>query len=105
MTLSVVIVTYNSTHCVAECVQALARVLPTCEVIVVDNLSVDTTVATATATDPRVRIVQMGYDAGFGRAANQGVRRATHDHVLLVNPDVVVHEAARDELEAAFTEK
>jgi GT2 family glycosyltransferase len=104
MTLSVVIVTYNSGHCIAECLRALARVLPNCEVIVVDNLSVDSTVTTSTATDARVRVVQMGCNAGFGRACNAGVRQAAHDHVLLMNPDVVVVHAERDELDVAFAE-
>jgi N-acetylglucosaminyl-diphospho-decaprenol L-rhamnosyltransferase len=103
--LSVVIVTYNSAHCIAESVQALARALPNCEVIVVDNMSADATLATATATDARVRVVEMGCNAGFGRACNEGVRRAAHEHVLLMNPDVVVHHAARNELEVAFAQQ
>ncbi len=105
MTLSVVIVTYNSAHCIVECMQALARVLPNSELIVVDNMSVDATLATVTATDARARVVQMGCNAGFGRACNEGVRRAAHNHVLLINPDVVVLHAARNELEVAFAKR
>jgi N-acetylglucosaminyl-diphospho-decaprenol L-rhamnosyltransferase len=105
MRLSVVIVTYNSAHCIGECVRALTRVLPNCEVIVVDNMSADATVSTTTATDARVRVVQMGGNAGFGRACNAGVRCASHDHVLLMNPDVVLLHAERDELELAFAQE
>src|SRR5438046_2157401 len=105
MRLSVVVVTYNSAHCIGECVEALARVLPDCEVIVVDNMSADATLATASATDVRVRVVQMGCNAGFGRACNEGVRRAAHDHVLLMNPDVLVLHAEREELELAFAQR
>lgn len=102
MKLSVVIVTYNSAKCIAECVRAIRRVFPDCEVIVVDNMSVDLTLAIATATDPLVGVLQMGRNAGFGRACNEGVQRARHDHVLLMNPDVVLGAATHTELEAAF---
>jgi GT2 family glycosyltransferase len=105
MRLSVVIVTYNSAHCIADCVRAAKRVLCGCEIIVVDNLSVDATIATTTATDARVRVVQMGDNAGFGRACNAGVRCASHEHVLLMNPDVVLLHVARRELELAFAEE
>ena len=102
MSLSVVIVTFNSAHCIAECVNGVARVLPDCELIVVDNMSSDATLDIASATDARPMALQMGCNAGFGRACNTGVRRATREHVLLVNPDVVLVDAVHDELEAAF---
>ena len=102
MRLSVVIVTYNSAGCIAECLEALKRALPNSEMIVVDNMSRDATLATATATDARVRVVRMSYNAGFGRACNEGVRIAEHDHVLLVNPDVVLVDATTDALESAL---
>ena len=99
------IVTHNSGHCIAACVRAVRRVLSTCEVIVVDNMSTDETVATARSTDAGIRVVQMGCNAGFGRACNRGVQLAAHDHVLLLNPDVEVLYASRSDLERVFSDQ
>ena len=105
MRLSVVIVSHNSAHCIADCLRAVSQVLHDCEVIVVDNRSVDATVATTTRVDPRIRVVQMGANVGFARACNAGVRAASHDHVLLMNPDVALLRAERADLELAFSQE
>jgi hypothetical protein len=90
MRLSVVVVTHNSEHCIQACVAAARRVLGRCELVVVDNLSEDATLERATAIAPDARIVEMGCNAGFGRACNAGARAATCEHVILMNPDVVL---------------
>src|SRR5438477_8099393 len=105
MKLSVVIVSHDSAHCIAECRRAVRRVLHDCEVIVVDNRSVDATVTTTTTIDPRTRIVQMDDNVGFARACNAGVRVASHDHVLLMNPDVVLLHVSRRDLELALSQR
>ena len=38
---------------------------------------------------PQVRWVDMGYNAGFARANNAGIKIATGDTILLLNPDTV----------------
>jgi glycosyltransferase involved in cell wall biosynthesis len=96
--LSVVIVTYNSAHCIAECIQAVRRVLGDCELIVVDNRSQDGTVMFARDADPLGRVIPMGRNAGYGTAVNSGVSAATNDHVMVMNPDVILERADREGL-------
>ena len=63
--------------------------------LVLADVRVDATVATTTRVDPQIRVVQMGDNVGFARACNAGVRAASHDHVLLMNPDVALLHAER----------
>jgi N-acetylglucosaminyl-diphospho-decaprenol L-rhamnosyltransferase len=104
MRLSVVVVTYNSEHCIQACLVAVQRMLGRCELVVVDNLSEDATLERATAIAPDARIVEMGRNAGFGRACNAGVRAATCEHVMLMNPDVVLGHVDRALLDNLMSE-
>lgn len=104
MRLSVVVVTHNSEHCIQACVAAARRVLGRCELVVVDNLSEDKTLERATAIAPDARIVEMGRNSGFGRACNAGARVATCEHMILMNPDVVLGHVDRTLLENLMSE-
>lgn len=104
MRLSVVVVTHDSEHCIEACLIAAYRVLGRCELIVVDNLSQDATLERATAAAPEARIIEMGSNAGFGRACNTGVRAATSEHVMLMNPDVLLGHLDRALLDRLMSE-
>jgi GT2 family glycosyltransferase len=67
------------------------------EVIVVDNFSNDGSERLITTAFPRVKWIQMPYNAGFARANNAGIRAATGQAVLLLNPDtLILDHATRD---------
>ncbi len=102
--LSVVVVTYNSGHCIRGCIKALRTVLGACEVIVVDNLSADDTVPAVWSTDARVRVISKQRNAGYGSACNSGVRAATNEHVIVMNPDVRLEHADLDSLAATIAQ-
>ena len=104
MRLSVVVVTHNSEHCIQACLAEAQRVLGRCELIVVDNLSEDATLERAIAIAPDAHIVEMGRNAGFGRACNAGARAATYEHVILMNPDVVLRQVDRALLEKLMSD-
>jgi N-acetylglucosaminyl-diphospho-decaprenol L-rhamnosyltransferase len=103
MNLSVVTVTYNSSRCVGSCLDAVARVLPEAERIVVDNASADDT--RAIAEQAGAQVLARERNEGFGRACNAGAREAKREHVLFVNPDVELTAADADELEALFARR
>ena len=42
----------------------------------------------ASGDDPRVTIVEMGFEAGFARAINRGIRESTGEIVMLFNADL-----------------
>ena len=98
--LAVIIVTFNSSGEIGDCLRALpaaASATPH-EVVVVDNASADGTAALVRATSPAVRVIDAGGNLGFARANNLGIRGTSSDLVLLLNPDTVPQPGAIDAL-------
>lgn len=93
--LSVVIVTYNSAHVVAEALGALPDEV---EIVIVDNASQDESIARARAVRPKSIVVETGANLGFARAVNAGVARAQGRYLLLLNPDAVIEAGAVAEM-------
>ncbi len=62
------------------------------EVFVVDNNSVDGSVALVREKFPKVNLIENKVNAGFSRANNQAIRQCKGHYVLLLNPDTVVQE-------------
>ena len=62
------------------------------EVLVVDNNSVDGSMALVREKFPDVRIIQNSKNLGFSVANNQAIKISTGKYVLLLNPDTVVQE-------------
>ena len=80
-----IVVAHDSAHALPACLGAFAgQGVP---VIVVDNASRDGSAELAERHGARV--LRMGYNEGYGRANNAGVRAATTDFVLICNPDAV----------------
>lgn len=102
---SVVVVTYNSARDLEPLLASIAahgRAVR--EVVVVDNASTDGTEATLRRYDgrPGYKIVRNAANAGYSVAANQGIRAATGDLVLLQNPDTRVTAGFDERLAAHF---
>ncbi len=101
---SVVIVNYNGGGLLLEC---LARLLEftavPIEILLVDNASSDGSAAEASRTFPSVRLIANSANVGFARASNQGMVLARADHLLLLNPDLIVRERAVDKVHAYMT--
>lgn len=95
--LTIVIVTYHSEECIAQCVDAAKRWSP--RVIVVDNASTDQTVQIARFHGATV--IANADNRGFAGAANQGFSAANTPYVLLLNPDVTLGEGRDALMEAA----
>ena len=93
-TVSVVIVSWNATKYLEECLTSLrdARHPWPIEVIVVDNDSSDDSSAMVVRLFPDVILIQNSDNLGFSKANNIGIRRAKGQYIALVNSDVHVLE-------------
>jgi len=102
--LSIVIVTYNSTGHVGECLRSLVENRPAVdhEIVVVDNASTDGTAAAVRARWNGVRVIDAGANLGFARANNLGIQQTFGELILLLNPDTSVPASAVDLLVAAL---
>lgn len=92
--LSVVIVNYNVSYFLEQCLHSVLKASEelNCEVFVVDNNSVDGSVEMVRTKFPGVKCIANADNWGFSRANNQAIRMAQGRYVLLLNPDTLVEE-------------
>ena len=86
---AVVVVNYESGPALLRCVERLLREAPT-ELVVVDNGSVDGSLAELRRRIPDVRVVDPGRNLGYGAAANRGAAATTAPSLLVCNSDLEV---------------
>ncbi len=100
VTVSVVILTWNSEQHIATCLASLTQGLRTFpgEVIVVDNGSQDQTCALIQKTLPTARLVRNARNRGVAPARNQGLRLAHGHYVIILDDDTIVQPGALDSL-------
>ncbi len=101
--LTVVAVTYNSRAVIADCVRSVgAQCDGDTDVIVVDNASVDDTIAVARGALPSVRVLPLPTNRGYAAAINAGIAAGVPGaDVLVLNPDVCVRPGAISALRRA----
>ncbi|MFZ1684331.1 MAG: glycosyltransferase family 2 protein [Candidatus Zixiibacteriota bacterium] len=89
---SIVIVTYNSSSVIAPCLFSILALTGNdiLEIIVVDNHSADETVALIAQNFPSVKVINSPDNVGFAAACNLGAKTATGAFLLFLNPDVVL---------------
>ncbi len=92
--LSVIIVNYNVSYFLEQCLHSVARASEgiNVETIVVDNNSVDGSVAMVRQKFPEVRLIANQDNLGFSKANNQAIKESNGRYVLLLNPDTLVEE-------------
>ena len=93
MTISVIIVSYNSGPLLIECVRSVLGSTVIVEVLVSDNGSTDGSiegVGQLAATDSRLQLIENGCNLGFARANNIALSRTSGEYVLFLNPDCIV---------------
>lgn len=88
MKISAVIVTFNSSLHVAECLDSvLSQPYADKEVIVVDNGSSDGTLDILEKRYPQARVIHNDFNKGAAEARNQGIKSATGDWIVTLDAD------------------
>ncbi len=92
--IAVIIVNYNVAFFLEQCLNSVAKAmeLEPAEVWVVDNQSVDGSVAMVREKFPWVRLIANQDNKGFSKANNQAMELSNCDYQLLLNPDTVIEE-------------
>lgn len=92
--ISIVIVNYNVKEYLEQALLSIQRALRTIdhEIIIVDNASVDGSVAHIRQRFPDVQLIASSENLGFGRANNLALQQASGRFIVLINPDTVVQE-------------
>ncbi len=103
-TVSVLIPTHSDAHLLRKSVPTLLDHPGEIEVIVINN-NPSQNVAAAIghyAEDERVRIIEMGWEAGFARAINRGIGASSGELVLFCNADLFPTSTYLSEIVAFF---
>ena len=92
MELSIVIVNYHHSHMLADCLKSVYRTIKKIrfEIIIVDNSSKDDGLELILKRYPETRFINNLKNVGFARANNQGVKIASGDFLLFINPDTIM---------------
>jgi N-acetylglucosaminyl-diphospho-decaprenol L-rhamnosyltransferase len=98
--LSVIIVSYNVRDLLGPCLESiqsgLERVSPTqpeslsSEIIVIDSCSTDGTPGLVREQFPLVTLIEPGYNVGYSKGNNIGLKMSQGRYLLLLNPDTKV---------------
>lgn len=93
MDVSVIIVSWNVSDLLRRCLQTVKEELQglSGEVFVVDNASLDDSVAMVRREFPWVRLIANPDNRGFSAANNQGIELSSGRVVVLLNPDTEVY--------------
>lgn len=96
--LSVIIVNYNVKHFVEQCLHSVINASKklNVEIFLVDNNSVDGSVAFIRQKFPQVKLIENKTNTGFAVANNQAIKQSNGKYILLLNPDTVVQEDTFD---------
>jgi len=88
MSLSLVIINYNTREDLRKCLTTLEEKLGARETIVVDNGSSDGSREMVAEEFPWARLVDNPGNPGYASACNKGLAAASHPYVLILNSDV-----------------
>lgn len=94
MKLSVVILNYNVKYFIDLCLQSVMAAIKDvdAEIIVIDNASVDGSVAWIKTQFPQVKLIENKENVGFPKGNNIGVAQAKGEYLCILNPDTIVAE-------------
>ncbi|MGQ7884809.1 glycosyltransferase family 2 protein [Paenibacillus sp. WC2504] len=92
-TVSIHIVTYNSSEHIDDCLNAvIMQSYPINQIVIIDNASKDNTLEKLQKWSDRILLVKNTKNNGFAGGHNQALRMTDTDFCLILNPDVVLDE-------------
>ena len=92
--LSIIIINFNVKYFLEHCLNSALYALKGIdgEIIVVDNHSTDGSKSYFENRFPQVKFIWNETNIGFGKANNLGLKYATGEYILFLNPDTIVPE-------------
>lgn len=105
--ITAIVVNWNGPQLTSRAVESLLQRSgePDAEIIIVDNGSEDdslTVFAERFGAEPRVRVIPLPENLGFGGGVNAGIRASESPYVALLNNDAVIRDGWLHELRAVL---
>ncbi len=86
--ISIIIVNYNTGDLLIHCLESIRKQNdPSCQVIIVDNASVDDSIAGLRSNYSEVQLIANKSNLGFAAANNQALGGTSDDLLFFLNPD------------------
>ena len=102
--MSIVILNYNAGNLLLNCVESVFRSrYDSFEVILVDNASKDGSHIKCKEKFTKIRLIENKENLGYCEGNNIGIRQASGDFILILNPDTEVEPTWLQELLLAYT--
>jgi N-acetylglucosaminyl-diphospho-decaprenol L-rhamnosyltransferase len=101
-TVDVIVPVFGNWNITRACLDSLRAQTAPHRVIVVDDASLDCTLAHLAADYPEVDVIGLASNSGFAVACNHGLRAATAEVVVLFNNDVVAEPTLLERLVEPF---
>lgn len=100
MELSIIIVHYNVTNLLRNCIFSLQKFIKNIEyeIIVIDNKSPDNSWKNLLSEFPEVKFIGAKSNLGFSKANNEAIKKASGRYLLLLNPDTEITDFYMEEL-------
>lgn len=97
--IDIIIVNYNSTCCLIECVNSILHSLKKCtvKIIVIDNRSNDDMLPIL-ARYPDIFLIKNKKNIGFAKAVNMGIKNCSAPYLLILNPDTIIENGFFDSM-------
>ncbi len=94
MKLSIIIVSYNVSSYLRQCLQSIfkSNEFGTFEIIVVDNYSHDDSCQMLKNEYPKIHLIRNNENLGFSKAVNIGLEKSKGEYICLLNPDTLVSD-------------
>lgn len=101
--LSIIYVNFHSERLIADSISSFfPHTSLQLEIIIVDNSNSEEEIKQLISNNDSIIYINAGYNAGFARANNLGIRRATANQLLLLNPDTILQPDVLDKLYEEF---
>jgi len=103
MTISIIIVAFNSGTLLKDCLDSVITSLPDDEIIVVDNHPENFDLIRFENIYTDVIFVNNPINNGFGGGNNLGVHSSSGDLLFFLNPDTIINNFDREALVSNYT--
>ena len=98
--LSIIIVNYNQKEWLKKCLKKIeeAKICLPYEIIIIDNASADGSKEFLSLLSDNLQLIANTKNLGYGKAVNQGIKKAKGDYLLIINPDVLISHGSVERL-------
>ena len=100
---SIIILNFNAGDLLLECVSSLVKTnYKNYEIIVVDNASLDNSQKKCKEKFCNIRLIENEQNLGYCEGNNIGIRQASGQYIMILNPDTIVEPNCINELLLAY---